>query len=93
MGALAIVEDFDVIEDLGAGLIAGGELLSVNGFYFEGAPEAFHGGVVVAVGFAAHGGDATGLGEGGPVVGAGVLDAAIGMAQQILGRRGGAGPC
>ena len=53
MGALAIVEDFDVIEDLGAGLVAGGEILSVNGFYFKGAPEAFHGGVVVAVGFAA----------------------------------------
>ena len=41
---------FDVIEDLRAGLLAGGEGPAVGRYQFEGAPEAFHGGVVAAVG-------------------------------------------
>ena len=40
MKALAIIEDFYVIEDLSAGLLAGGELGPVDGFQFESAPEA-----------------------------------------------------
>src|ERR1017187_10757309 len=79
MGALAIVKALDVIKDLAARLGAGGEVAAVNQFQFEGAPEAFHGGVVVTVAFAAHGGDQAGFTECAPVIGAGVLNAAIGM--------------
>ena len=86
VSALAIVEGFDVIEDLGASLAAGVEVAAIDQFEFESAPEAFHGGVVVAVAFAAHRGDEAGLGEGLTVIGAGVLDAAIGVEQQIGGR-------
>src|SRR4051812_28346467 len=54
VSALAIVEGFDVIEDFGASLAVGSEVAAIDQFEFESAPEAFHGGVVVAVGFAAH---------------------------------------
>ena len=54
MSALAVVEDFDEIEDLGSGLEVGGELPAVDQFQFESAPEAFHGGVVVTIAPAAH---------------------------------------
>ena len=56
MGALAIVEAFDVIEDFGARLGVRREVTAVDEVEFEAAPEAFHGGVVVAVGASAHGG-------------------------------------
>ena len=49
MEALAVVAGFDVIEDGGAGLGVGGEVTAVDQFQFEGAPEACHGGIVVAV--------------------------------------------
>lgn len=54
MSALAVVEDFDEIEDLGSGLEVGGELPAVDQLQFESAPEAFHGGVVVTIAPAAH---------------------------------------
>ena len=55
MGALAVVKAFDVIEDFGAGLAVAGKVAAIDEVEFEGAPEAFHGGVVIAVAFAAHG--------------------------------------
>ena len=48
MAALAVLEDLDEIEALGSGVPVAGEPASVDPFEFEGAPEAFHGGVVVA---------------------------------------------
>jgi hypothetical protein len=54
--ALAVVEDFDEIEDLGPGLSVAGEPAAVEQLQFEGAPKAFHGGVVVAVAPPDHGG-------------------------------------
>ena len=39
-------------------------MAAVDEFLFEGAPEGFHGGNVVAVGFAAHGGQGLGALEG-----------------------------
>jgi len=87
MSALAIIERFDVIEDLSAGLGAGAKDTAVNKFQFKGGPEAFHGGVVVAVGASAHGGDQAGVGEDLTIITTGVLDAAIGVAEQF-GRRG-----
>ena len=61
MGALAVVERFNVIEDLPAGLGAGGKAMAIDQFQFEGGPEAFHGGVVITVAAAAHGGELTAL--------------------------------
>ena len=86
MGARAIVEYLDVIEDFGARLGAGQEESAINQFQLEGAPEAFHGGVVVAVALAAHRGHQAGLAERMTEISAGVLDAAIGMEEQ-MGRR------
>src|SRR5271170_4166463 len=86
VGALAIVEGFDVIEDLSSSLGSGLEGAAVNQFQFEGAPEAFHGGVVIAVAAAAHGGDQAGVGEGLTIMTAGVLDAAIGVEEQVAWR-------
>ena len=46
VGALAVVERFDVIEDLCPGLGAGVESRAVDQLQLEGAPEAFDGGVI-----------------------------------------------
>ena len=55
MEALAVVERFDEVEDCQASLGPSFEAAPVDEFLFEGAPEGFHGGVVIAAGFAAHG--------------------------------------
>src|SRR6187431_2850186 len=83
MDALAIVEGFNVVKDQEASFTASVELVAVNQFEFEGAPEAFHKGIVVTVAFAAHGGDQTRLGQSGPVVSRSVLDTTIGMEEQL----------
>ena len=57
MQALAVVKHFDEIKDGLASLGSGFEVAAVDQFLFERAPEGFHGGIVVAVAFAAHGGD------------------------------------
>ena len=83
MGALAVIKDFDVIENFGAGLLVADKVSAIDEVEFERAPEAFHGGVVIAVAFAAHGGHQAGCPQGLPVSAAGVLDAAIGVEEQI----------
>ena len=60
MGALAVVEAFDVIEDFSACLAVAGKVTAIDEVEFEGAPKTFHGGIVIAVGFAAHGGHQAG---------------------------------
>ena len=50
----AIVPAFDVLKDRLLGLFSCGVLLPVNSLGLEGAPEAFHHRVVVAVADAAH---------------------------------------
>ena len=57
MGALAVIERFDVVEKSGASLLACDEVGAINQFEFQSASEAFHGGIVVAVAFTAHGRD------------------------------------
>ncbi len=57
MKADAVVEALDEVEDGGGGRRAGEEGAAVNELVFKGAPEGFHGGVVIAVAFAAHGGN------------------------------------
>ena len=68
VAALAVVEDLDEVEDLGSGVPVAGEPAAVDQFEFEGAPEAFHGGVAVAVAPAAHGGDQAGRLQGCPAI-------------------------
>src|SRR3954465_4859321 len=86
MSALAVVEGFGVIEDLRSSLGAGAEGAAIDQLQFEGAPEAFHGGVVIAVASAAHGGDQASVTQSLTIIAAGVLDSTIGMEKQ-LGRR------
>ena len=83
MKALAVVKDFDVIEEsaLGVGKVWEGFVFEVQ-FAFERGPEAFHGGVVVAAAGTAHAG-AKAIGEELLLAGgAGVLAAAIGMVEE-----------
>ena len=86
MKALGIIETFDVIEDGGAGFLVGDKLPTIDQFPFEGAPETFHGGVVVAIALAAHGGDEARPGEGVAISSGGILDPAIGVAEEFGGR-------
>ena len=86
MDPLAVVEDLDVIKEDLAGSPPGGEALAVNKFHFQGAPEAFHGGIVITVAAATHRSDQAGLAEGLTIIATGVLDTAIGVEQQIDGR-------
>jgi len=51
-----VIEGFDVIKDRGAGFLVGLEVFLMQPFGFKGAPEGFHGGVVVAVAGGAHAG-------------------------------------
>ena len=52
---MRVIEAFDIVEDLGSRLAVGGEIASVDELQFEGTPETFHDGVVVAVAFTTHG--------------------------------------
>ena len=82
----AVVKGLDVIEDGGAGLVAGGEAMMIDQFVFESAPKGFDKGVVVAVAFAAHGREQTVLGEHLAVGGAGELSSPIGVDNERLTR-------
>ena len=52
--ALPVVEDFDVLADRKAYLLARGEALMIDQFILQRSPEGFDGCVVVAVATAAH---------------------------------------
>ena len=54
MKADRIVEGFDIVKESELGLRASGEDAAVCALDFKRAPEAFHGGVVIAIGLAAH---------------------------------------
>ena len=86
MEALGVIKAFDVIEDGGAGSLVGGERPAIDEFPFEGAPEAFHVGIIVAIALAAHGGDEARPGQGVAIIGGGVLNPAIGVAEEFGGR-------
>lgn len=97
MDALAVVEYFDVVEDFGARLEVRGEGPPIDQLEFEGAPEAFHGVVVLAVSASAHGGGETCLDQGGPEGVGGILAPPIGMEEQTgrgmaMEQRHGEGP-
>ncbi len=83
--AHGIVEGFDVVEDHGAGLGSCGRDGGAEAFGFQGGPEGLHGGVVVAVGSAAHArGDAAQF-QASAEVCAGILAAAIAVMKQSAG--------
>jgi hypothetical protein len=90
--ALAIIERLDVVEDGGAGLAVGGEVAAVDELEFEGAPEALHGGVVVAVSAATHGGDEAGASEGRAKLPAAYWTPRSEWKRRSAGDRDGAGP-
>src|SRR5579862_4733915 len=83
MKADGVIEGFDIVEDGQLGGPAGSEALARRALGFEGAPEALDKGVVVAVAFAAHAAGQGGCGEGLAVLQGGVLDAAIGMMDEL----------
>ena len=68
-----IIERFDKVEDGLASFGASFEAAAIDQFLFEGAPEGFHGSVVIAAGFAAHGREGFGVGQGLAKINAGVL--------------------
>ena len=82
---LGIVKAFDEIEDFSPGLVVGKEVPTIDQFEFEGAPKGFHGGIVVTITLAAHGGDEAGPGQGMAVISGGILDPAIGVAEEFGG--------
>jgi hypothetical protein len=51
-----VVEDFNVLRDLAFGLLPGGEAAMMHQFGLQGAPTAFHWGIVPTVTLATHGG-------------------------------------
>ena len=87
MEPLAVVEDFDVVEE-GAGRLGTAlKMGAVDEFFLERAPEALHGGVVVAVASAAHARRDFPGGEMLAVRLAGVLASSVGVVEQPrLGR-------
>src|SRR5207248_11739975 len=82
MEAAAVVKGFDEVEDGLASFAASFEATPIDQFVFEGAPERFHGGVVIAAGFAAHGGQRLALSQSVTEVRASVLAAAVGVENQ-----------
>ena len=86
MEALAVIESFDEVEDCQASLGSGFKTAAINELQLERAPEGFHGGVVVAAGFAAHRRQGLGLRQRVAVIGTGVLAAAVGMKHQFWWR-------
>jgi hypothetical protein len=63
----AVIEGFDVIEDGGARLGAGGKAAMIDQLIFESAPEGFDEGVIIAVALAALGSDQAVLGQDLPI--------------------------
>ena len=80
----AVIKGVHVVEDRQARLGTGGAALSWEPFGFERGPEAFHVGVVVAVGFATHALMDLFLMQQLPVAAAGVLIALVAMMDESL---------
>jgi hypothetical protein len=54
MPVLAVIKDFNKVKDGQAGFGPTFKGTPIDEFLFEGTPEAFHGGIVIAVAFTAH---------------------------------------
>ena len=79
---LRVVEKFNVVEHVGAGLIAGSVDLACRAFGFQRREEACHGGIVPDVPRAAHAAGDTVIGHELLKLLAGLLAALVGMVQQ-----------
>jgi hypothetical protein len=79
MAALAVVEDLDVLEDSGPGLLPGGPVLAVEQLGLEGGEEALGDGVVPAGAGAADALAGVPVGQPGRVGAGEVLGAAVGV--------------
>src|SRR5580692_3606892 len=77
-----VIEGFDVIEDGRAGRLMGREVVVVQPFGFESAPERFHGGIVVAVSRSAHAWMQAAGTQQRPVGAAGILASPVGMVEE-----------
>src|SRR5436190_9139105 len=86
METTAVIKDFDEVENGLLSLGASLERAAIDEFLFEGAPEGFHGGIVIAAGFAAHGSQRFGFNQSVSKIGAGILAAAIGVKDQLRRR-------
>ncbi len=86
MKALAIIKDFDVVEELGLGLSHRSKRASVNQLPFKRAPKRLDGCIIIAVAGPAHRADDSSLSEGCSKITAGIGTAAIGMEEQLPGR-------
>jgi hypothetical protein len=82
----SVVASFDGLKDGLASLFFILEVAVEEQFVFESAPERFHGGVIVAIAFAAHAGLKAGLAELSAVSGAGVLATAIRVMEEAWRR-------
>ncbi len=78
-----VIKGFDELEDGLASLSSGFEAAAVDEFLFERAPERFHGGVVIAAGFTAHGRYGFCVGQGLAKISAGVLATTIGVEKEF----------
>ena len=87
MESLSVVINFDGLKDELPGLFAVFKDEIGEEFIFKSAPERFDGGIIVAIGLAAHAGLDTGVLELSAVFGAGVLRAPIGMMKEALRRK------
>lgn len=86
MAPCPIVEDFDVIEDVGTGQVAGFVDALANAFLFQAAEEGLSHGIVPAVAAPTHARLQTvRLAEALPIIAA-VLTALVGVHQHRLGR-------
>ena len=86
MKAHAVIKALDEGKDGSGGCGAGEKDAAIDEFVFKRAPERFHGGVIVAVAAAAHGGNEAVLVEDLAILRTGVLHATIGVMDQS-GRR------
>src|ERR1017187_10203787 len=88
METAPVIEGLDEVEDGLARFAASFEGTPIDQFLFERAPEGFHGGIVIAAGFATHGGEGLALRQSVAEVSAGVLAAAVGVEDQLGSRLG-----
>src|SRR5439155_14326320 len=79
---MAVVIDFNVLEERRGGLLSGGQRLRVNELVFKRAPKSFHGGVVITIAFAAHAADSLSGTEQSAVSLSAVLEASVRVMQQ-----------
>src|SRR4030067_2588076 len=89
MATCAVIEAFDVNEDVGLSVNPGIVILKVDLLTFQGAEETLHRGVVITVPGATHADLHPVSRQQIPVRLTGILTAAIRMMQQTCGRSGG----